>query len=69
VTPDEVLIYLRRRGVTVHLVVRDSTDDLTIYLEATLGQIEFVEELMTELPQVEATRRVTSGILRAIRKR
>lgn len=69
VRPDEVLIYLRKRGVSVHLVSHDARGGVTIYLEANLGQMEFAEYLLRRLPGVRETHRAAPGILRATPKR
>jgi hypothetical protein len=63
VTPDEVLIYLRRQGVTVHLVTQETPGSLRIFLEANLGQAEFAEYLVRQLPTFKESSRVAPGIL------
>lgn len=67
-TPNEVLIYLRRKGVVVHLVTHNPADGLTIYLDAHRGEMELVEELLLVLPAVESTWHVAPGILHVTRK-
>jgi hypothetical protein len=68
VTPDEVLIYLRKRGIVVHLVSRASGGGLTIYLEANYCQMGVAQELMQQLPTVKTIREVSPGILRTTPK-
>ena len=67
-TPDAVLVYLRKRGVSVHHVSPEVDGGVTIYMERNLGQMEFAEYLMRQLPAVKKTREVSPGIMRVTPK-
>jgi hypothetical protein len=56
-TPDDIQNHLRKHGITVHLVTSDASGVITVFLEGNLGQAEFAEYLLRQLPGIQKTKR------------